>query len=1720
MSPEAVILRENPNPLEVEWIFNGVTQVPSPYDTEKDAHFGLHISFTPEKIILSLNEFPKNRILQTDDQHLFLLASFGSLRFPDVAPKVNIDYIARCLTSGVTLNGKKYFFYGHSNSQLRSHSCFLRQGRSEADIHSRILSLGDFKSIDSPAKLAKRIGLLFSAAEQDSVLDPSHTRDVPDLMVGDTLFSDGCGLISQAYARLLAKKKQAIFRQVKYVPSVFQIRYKGYKGVLMLHPPLDSQNDGYVHFRKSMRKFTGVPNDTLSIIKYSVPYTYGRLNNEIVALLSSLGISDEVLLGKLRAYMSWLRTVCTNLSSALDFVSSIDKHSLVERILLEGIDSAGIQRELKKALKQEIEKFKKVDIEKKKLRVLVNNSRRLFGVCDPFQILREGEVFVRVTMPHAGPRTIHSCSVLIFRNPCMHPGDCLKLRAVDKPELRHLVDCVVFASKGRHAAPSLSSGGDLDGDEYTIIWDKDLIPSRVFEHYLYPPVKEKKKSVITRRDLAAHFANYNSISMGTTARLYWQWVRFHPEGAKSQECQDLNALYSQCVDGGSIKIPERLRGVPEGPTRFIVDQMWAEGMAFAEEWLKKEENAEAYVEQGTDEETIIALLGSPRVSLTEFQTIQLAQRLARRSSLSLRPYYSMMDFSSLRDSEKRIIADTFEMNAEERASLWISLMRSNILPQSAFQRDLREPPLRLQRLYSTRDVCPSGFFEYLKRSMDHFKRRLLIIKTDDRFSAGIFIRGPVSWNEDQLVNKEIAVFALTPTGGQSMSLYKSTVDGYRLRCSHGLFQLFNKNIGNTWIFINRAPADAAYELQVSIALDKISSRAQKHVGRINRTPVVDVEIHVVSNQDRLAQQIFDLRVDSVVTEERLKSVADPAPYTRKSLSNVEWSQLPDLWKTVFTADEEKAKAVLTASGVDELNALMEFSLRHHAEMRSFTIFRALQGNASVGIDDIARWLLRYPQLVFVVLHAQLTGGTDTLPRPFDGIRQVILDAVLLFANEGHQACQFAIEKLQQDISAIDFGQYSNTLWATSMVVRHSDLVQDLLVLLDNQRAGRNATELNQYTHTQALQIVSERAYEAAELCICNGQGYPIQKQQTTPVRVSIHPKSSNLAASAKEGGEGADILAASSTTPVVVAEIRVDKPSSARLYSHVRLQPASKPENQPASWKEEILDGIVKGSGQYQLEIELFHHPPPEYAEMEWTMYDCGSTANARAKLDAVERLQMGASEAPIFHRIITGDASGSDAPPVNCAQGMPETNWDGFNTSQKQAVQDSYKSHISLIWGPPGTGKTTVAVKILELLVRTLEDSERILMTASTHNAVDNVLERFARANDSKGWIADDMIVRAATDYEKVNESVKKYTIEAILGGNPTEDPKLIKKAEQRIKKAKLVFSTCAGAGLGALRKIHFRDVIIDEASQITEADALVPLVKGSTRAILIGDHIQLRPIVQNMPEKLRAAIKRRIDILVSGGYSGDRLESLLCLLEKKWDMSLFERLYTGPNLHGLSRSMLDIQYRFPEHLARFPSQQFYQGKLKTGTDIRNLDEKLASTSFPWPRSKTGKIIPEAFVSCSEPEYCDRRSFMNAGQAKVIATIVRLLRSPSAHSAPQEPTSIVVLTPYRGQLDKLKENVPPDVKVNTIDGFQGKEADIVIFSTVRCNTSRVIGFLADERRLNVAWTRARLGRIIVGDSDTLQGGREKLSEDTSQPVVNGLWKAALQHCPRVTIPK
>jgi superfamily I DNA and/or RNA helicase len=295
------------------------------------------------------------------------------------------------------------------------------------------------------------------------------------------------------------------------------------------------------------------------------------------------------------------------------------------------------------------------------------------------------------------------------------------------------------------------------------------------------------------------------------------------------------------------------------------------------------------------------------------------------------------------------------------------------------------------------------------------------------------------------------------------------------------------------------------------------------------------------------------------------------------------------------------------------------------------------------------------------------------------------------------------------------------------------------------------------------------------------------------------------------------------------------------------------------------------------------------------------------------------------------------------------------------------------------------------------------------------------------------------------------------MLGRDLTANLPGRRKAQKRIKEARLIFTTCIGASLGLLRDEKFDVVLVDEASQLTEPATLVPLVKGCSRAVLVGDHVQLRATVQQ-------------NAVLSG-----------------YDVSLFERHYNMQKRRGVAKAMLDIQYRMHRTICDFSSTEFYEGRLKTA--VADDSRPSPVSQFPWP--KDSRLI---WIECGSREDLGRQSKANPGQTELCKRAVQLLTSSVPDTAPQSSDSrqpsIVILTPYTSQKDALSSAIPT-IEVSSIDGFQGREADIVIFVTVRCNASCDIGFLADLRRLNVVMTRAKRGVVIIGNRLTLTGGIE-----------------------------
>jgi len=268
----------------------------------------------------------------------------------------------------------------------------------------------------------------------------------------------------------------------------------------------------------------------------------------------------------------------------------------------------------------------------------------------------------------------------------------------------------------------------------------------------------------------------------------------------------------------------------------------------------------------------------------------------------------------------------------------------------------------------------------------------------------------------------------------------------------------------------------------------------------------------------------------------------------------------------------------------------------------------------------------------------------------------------------------------------------------------------------------------------------------------------------------------------------------------------------------------------------------------------------------------------------------------------------------------------------------------------------------------------------------------------------------------------------------------------------ADVICTTCVGAGDPRLAKFRFRAVLVDESTQSTEPECMVPIVLGAKQVILVGDHCQLGPVV----------------MCKKAGNAG------LC-------QSLFERLV----ILGIRPIRLQVQYRMHPALSQFPSSVFYEGSLQNGVNPADR----TSSGFNWPVPDK----PMFFYKCHGQEEIasSGTSYLNRAEAAVVEKITtRLLK------AGVKPEQIGIITPYEGQRSYLVQfmqfNGPlhtklyQDVEVASVDAFQGREKDYIILSCVRANEHQGIGFLNEPRRLNVALTRARYGVIIVGNPKAL----------------------------------
>lgn len=594
---------------------------------------------------------------------------------------------------------------------------------------------------------AKRLGLLFSEQKGALALHPQHVRDIDDLSRD---MSDGCGLISLHFARTIARHLDIRFEDKPYIPSVYQLRYLGYKGVVCVSRQLDIENKNrpkqepkiHLHLRKdSMKKFTTTDRvgHSFSVVGHSEPFAFGRLNDEIVTLLSALQVTTETFLRKQRAWLDIILNAATDFRSCVLFLSMTNNLDLIPKAAAAGLEDKHVAASIRKAQRKEMDSHRKKS-DDLRVRIAIERSRLLYGVCDDEGVLQDGEVFVRVHLPGEGVKTLSNVNVLVVRNPCLHPGDILILQAVNKPgiigDIRE--ECLVFATIGDKAPASLSSGGDLDGDKFFVCWDPDIVPSVAFQNYDYPPPPPRREPPPTRQSLIEYFCRYNTAALGSVKRLYLKWARIR--GAGSSECQELNALHSDAVDGGRVQIPQRLRDPPSQPdssdSGFILDVLLDDARSFRQNFLVASLDNTLGLHRSSDADMCPSVqhdfwadfLSSESIALSPYARLHLLLEQCTRhrdNPTQFLPFVNWDAFSTL----QRHLVDNYLFPFYKVDSIWNSLLRSDILSASELQIYGLDRQLRLQRFYSSKQAGGMhNFFHRLEVANRYFKRLALVIQ--------------------------------------------------------------------------------------------------------------------------------------------------------------------------------------------------------------------------------------------------------------------------------------------------------------------------------------------------------------------------------------------------------------------------------------------------------------------------------------------------------------------------------------------------------------------------------------------------------------------------------------------------------------------------------------------------------------------------------------------------------------------------------------------------------------------------------------------------------------------------------------------------------------------------------------------------------------------------------------------------------------------------------
>ncbi|TWT72329.1 AAA domain-containing protein [Crateriforma conspicua] len=449
------------------------------------------------------------------------------------------------------------------------------------------------------------------------------------------------------------------------------------------------------------------------------------------------------------------------------------------------------------------------------------------------------------------------------------------------------------------------------------------------------------------------------------------------------------------------------------------------------------------------------------------------------------------------------------------------------------------------------------------------------------------------------------------------------------------------------------------------------------------------------------------------------------------------------------------------------------------------------------------------------------------------------------------------------------------------------------------------------------------------------------------------------------------------------------------------------------------------------------------------------------------------------------------------------------LNPPQREAVRFALSAQdVAVIHGPPGTGKTTT---VAEIIYQTVRLGGRVLACAPSNTAVDNLMEKLVDMHDAVIRVGHPARVFESLRGHTLDERVESDPSAAVIEDMRREVDQLVNAASKRpsgregYKRRGQLFAE-AGQLRGQIRALErsivrgvldgadvicttttidddllgkrdFDLVVIDEACQCTET-GIWQAVDRAERLVIAGDHFQLPPTV----------------LSDQAADDGMRRSTMQRLVERDGE-AIFRRL--------------KVQYRMHQQIMRFSSDTFYDSDLVADASVKErlLADLPHVENNRWTDSPL-MLIDTAGAGMDEQLEPDGLSKLNPGEANVIVFLVRQLIESGVR-----PSEIAIIAPYAAQVRCLRSRLDDHrIEVDTVDGFQGREKDVVLLTMVRSNETGEIGFLKDTRRTNVAMTRAKRRLVVVGDSGTLGNDAfyaDMLQYFDDQSAYHSVWEFA-----------